>query len=131
MGAPALVNGSKIKGLCTMHQIVVGTSTAIKPPSGFSAPISKGTIASVLIGGEPAAVINAFGYNERADTHTSIVDPPFAGGKLAQIGTVRSGSPTVLIGGQMAATTASLATCCVATDKATGFDGPVTSVEIG
>ena len=131
MGADALVKGSSIEGMCKQHKWMPGSSVVVKPPSAFSAPISQKTIRTVLIGGQEAAVVDSFGLNSNAPTHAGIVDPPYAGGKLAQVGTIRSGSPTVFIDGSPAATTASVATCCYALDKATGFKGAVTTVKIG
>jgi len=131
MGADAVVTGTKIEGTCTLHMIPSGSGTAPKGPAAFSAPISQKTIASVLIGGKPAAVVDSFGFNTKIDTHAGIVDAPYASGPPAQKGTIRSGSPTVLFKGQAAATSASLATCCQQTDAATGFKDTVPSVQIG
>lgn len=116
MGVAAIVAGNRIQGTCPNHMMPSASGTQPAGPRPFSAPISEGTVSSVLIGGKAAAVIGAFGYND-ATTHSDIVDPPFAGGPKAQIGRITSGSPTVLIGGKMAATLNSMATCCVAPGK--------------
>jgi uncharacterized Zn-binding protein involved in type VI secretion len=117
VGNPALVAGDKINGTCPGHQVPSASGTAPAGPLPFSAPISQGTIASVLIGGKPAAVVGSSGYN--APPHTGIVDPPFAS-PTSQVGRITVGSPTVLIGGQMAATTASQAAMCATPATACG-----------
>ena len=131
MGADALVRGSSIEGMCKQHKWMPGSSVVVKPPSAFSAPISQKTIRTVLIGGQEAAVVDSFGLNANAATHAGIVDPPYAAGPPGQRGIIKTGSATVSIGGMPAATTVSKASCCYATDMATGFKGAVTSVKIG
>jgi uncharacterized Zn-binding protein involved in type VI secretion len=79
-------------------------------PRAFSAPITLGTKPQVLIGGQAAAVIGASGMNDNP-AHAGIVDGAFAA-PAGQIGRITSGSQTVLIGGQAAATISSQATCC-------------------
>lgn len=111
MGAPAIVKGHRINGSCPNHLVPSGSGTAPAGPQPFSAPISEGIIDTVLIGGQPAAVIGASGTNDMK-THVGIVDGPFASSE-ARIGRITTGSPTVLIKGQMAASTSSTATCCV------------------
>ena len=110
MGAFAVNKGTRVMGTCTTHLMPSGSGTGPAGPRPFSAPISDGTISSVLIAGEPAAVINSLGYND-LPTHNDIVDAPFTAPK-AQVGQIKSGSATVLIGGQAAATIKSTATCC-------------------
>ncbi|HEY8239031.1 MAG TPA: PAAR domain-containing protein [Candidatus Limnocylindrales bacterium] len=117
MGNPALVTGDKVNGTCPAHQIPSASGTAPAGPLPFGAPITQGTIATVLIGGKPAAVMGSSGYN--TPPHAGIVDPPFAS-PTSQVGRIISGSPTVLIGGKMAATTMSKATMCVAPATACG-----------
>ncbi|MBA2380524.1 MAG: hypothetical protein H0V73_00300 [Chloroflexi bacterium] len=128
MGADAVVKGTRIEGTCKVHMVPSGSGTAPAGPRKFSAPIKNGTIASVLIGGREAAVIGASGTTDLPGTHDGIVDGPFAS-PTARVGRVLSGSPTVLIGGQMAATTASAATCCV--EPFERFRDAVGSVLIG
>lgn len=128
MGADAVVKGTRIEGTCNVHMIPSGSGTAPAGPRTFSAPIKDGTVASVLIGGKEAAVMGASGTNDMPGTHDGIVDGPFAS-PTARIGRVLSGSPTVLIGGRMAATTASAATCCV--EPFQTFKGAVSSVKVG
>jgi uncharacterized Zn-binding protein involved in type VI secretion len=102
-------------GTCPNHLIPSASGTAPAGPRPFSAPISQGTVSSVLIGGKPAAVFGASGTND-TKSHSGIVDAPFAA-ERGQIGRITSGSATVLIKGQMAATINSTATCCVAPGK--------------
>lgn len=128
MGADAVVKGTRIEGTCNVHMIPSGSGTAPAGPRTFSAPIKDGTVSSVLIGGNEAAVMGASGTNDMPGTHDGIVDGPFAS-PTARIGRVLSGSPTVLIGGRMAATTASAATCCV--EPFVSFKGAVSSVKVG
>lgn len=108
MGAPAIVMGDRITGMCTNH--TTGYSPPVPVPfMPFSAPITTGTVASVLIGGKPAAVMGSLGINTPAHV---VSDPPFTASPM-QIGRIIAGSPTVLIGGQPAASASSTCTCCV------------------
>lgn len=108
MGSPAIVMGDRITGLCPNH--TTGYSPPVPVPSmPFSAPITIGTVASVLIGGKPAAVMGSQGIN--TPPHV-VSDPPFTA-PPAQIGRIIAGSATVLIGGQPAASASSTCTCCV------------------
>ena len=68
-------------------------------------------LATVLIGNKPAAVMGCSGMNTPPHVGLHLSDPYFA--PPTQIGRIVSGSPTVLIGGQPAATQSSSATCCV------------------
>jgi uncharacterized Zn-binding protein involved in type VI secretion len=110
MGAPAVVAGNRITGICTKHLMPSASGTQPAGPRPFSAPIDKGTIAKVEIGGQAAAVFGSSGTNDTG-SHSGIVDAPFAA-VSAQIGRITSGSTTVLIGGQPAATITANATCC-------------------
>jgi uncharacterized Zn-binding protein involved in type VI secretion len=113
MGAPAIVMGDKITGACAIHQIPNPASGVPQPgpPMPFSAPITIGTQATVLIGGKPAAVVGCSGMNAPPHVGLHASDPYFA--PPMQVGRIVSGSPTVLIGGQPAATATSTATLCV------------------
>ncbi|MEO5941503.1 MAG: PAAR domain-containing protein [Candidatus Limnocylindrales bacterium] len=115
MGTPAIVKGNRITGICPSHLVPSASGTAPAGPRPFSAPIDQGTVSSVLIGGQPAAVIGSSGAND-AQTHNGIVDGPFAAPN-GRIGRITSGSATVLIQNKMAATVSSTATCCVAPGK--------------
>ncbi len=112
MGAPAIVMGDRITGMCPNHLIPgpLGAPTP-SPPLSFSAPITMGTIASVLIGGKPAAVLGSGGLNSPPHVGLHPSDPYLA--PPAEKGTILSGSATVLIGGQPAATASSQAQCCI------------------
>jgi uncharacterized Zn-binding protein involved in type VI secretion len=113
MGAPAIVMGDKIQGTCAIHQIPNPASGVPQPgpPMPFSAPITIGTQATVVIGGKPAAVVGCSGLNTPPHVGLHISDPYAV--PPTQIGRIVSGSPTVLIGGQPAATQTSSCTCCV------------------
>lgn len=109
MGARAIAEGDKITGICPSHMVPGSSGTQPAGPQEFEAPISEGVVKSVLIAGNPAAVVTAFGYNKKA--HKSIVDPPFANPRM-QIGRITSGSTSVLIDSKPAATLISTAMCC-------------------
>ena len=129
MGAPAIVQGDRINGTCPNHLVPSGSGTAPAPPSQqkFSAPVTVGLVPTVLIGGKPAAVAGASGFN--TPPHVGIVDGAFAS-PTNQIGRVVTGSATVLIGGKPAATTSSQGSCCLPVTP--GKIGPgVPSVLIG
>jgi uncharacterized Zn-binding protein involved in type VI secretion len=113
MGAPAIVMGDRITGTCAIHQIPNPASGAPQPgpPMPFSAPITVGTVATVLIGGKPAAVMGCSGMNTPPHVGLHLSDPYFT--PPVQIGRIVTGSATVLIGGQAAANQSSTATCCV------------------
>jgi len=125
MGNPALAAGDRVTGTCPGHMVPSASGTAPAGPLPFSAPISQGTIASVLIGGKPAAVVGSSGYN--APPHTGIVDGAFAT-PTNQVGRIMTGSPTVLIGGKMAATTSSTCSMCATPASAAGPGAPTVLV---
>jgi uncharacterized Zn-binding protein involved in type VI secretion len=112
MGSPAIVLKDRITGSCAIHQVPNPTSGAPQPapPMPFSAPIVQSVVSSVLIGGQPAAVMGSSGVNT----------PPHAGlhpsdkymAPAAQVGRITSGSATVMIGGKPAATKSSACTLC-------------------
>lgn len=113
MGAPAIVMGDRITGQCPNHLIPNPATGAPQPspPLPFSAPITMGTVATVLIGGKPAAVAGSTGLNTPPHVGLHPADPFLA--PPTEIGTVVAGSPTVLVGGAPAATAQSQCTCCV------------------
>jgi uncharacterized Zn-binding protein involved in type VI secretion len=117
MGNPALVAGDTITGTCTIHQIPSASGTAPAGPLPFAAKLTDGLAQKVFIGGKPAAVFASSGYN--APPHPGIVDPPYAT-PTNQLGSITTGSATVLIEGQAAATTASGTMCCAAPGTAVG-----------
>jgi len=94
-------------GARVTHEIVAEDAPA--GPLPFSAPLTLGLVPTVLIGGRPAAVVGASGYN--TPPHTAPLSDPFVAPML-QVGRVLSGSATVLIGGKPAATAQSSCTCC-------------------
>lgn len=112
MGAPAIVMGDQVTGQCPIHLIPNPATGAPQPspPLPFSAPLTMGTIANVLIGGKPAAVAGSTGLNTPPHIGLHPSDPYLA--PPMQIGTVVSGSTSVLIGGAPAATASSTCTCC-------------------
>src|SRR5215207_9952764 len=101
MGAPAVVQGDRINGICTKHLMPSASGTQPAGPRAFSAPVTLGLAVKVTIEGKPAALMGASGMNDNP-AHAGIVDGPFAA-PAAQIGRITSGSATVLIGGKAAA----------------------------
>ena len=69
-----------------------------------------GVCQTVLIGGTPAAVVAATGYNTPPHVGLHPADPFFA--PPMQQAVITQGSTTVLFGGVPAARTGSQATCC-------------------
>jgi len=112
MGAPAAVAGDQVTGTCPVHLIPNPATGAPQPapPLPFVAPITVGVCQSVLIGGAPAVVIGATGYNTPPHVGLHPADPFFA--PPAQQAVVTEGSSTVLFGGVPAARAGSAATCC-------------------
>ncbi|MBO0707483.1 MAG: PAAR domain-containing protein [Candidatus Dormibacteraeota bacterium] len=111
MGAPAVVMGDRVTGICPNHLIPGPMGAPMpSPPLPFSAPLTMGLVSTVLIGGKPAAVMGSSGFNVPPHVGLHPSDPFLA--PPMQRGQVLSGSPTVLIGGQPAATAQSSCTCC-------------------
>ena len=112
MGAPAIVMNDQIQGVCGIHQIPNPASGVPQPgpPMPFSAPITVGVVTTVVIGGQPAAVLGCTGYNFPPHVGLHATDPFMA--PPMQVGRILSGSATVMIGGQPAATQTSQALCC-------------------
>jgi uncharacterized Zn-binding protein involved in type VI secretion len=116
MGAPAIVMGDTIVGPCPpgIHQIPgppVGNPIPSPAPLPFIAPITMGCVATVLIGGKPAAVMGSAGLNTPPHVGLHASDPFMV--PMVQRGEILSGSPTVLIGGQPAATASSMCKGCL------------------
>ena len=111
MPAPAIVMGDKVVGTCPLHQIPgpVGNPQP-GPPMPFSAPLTLGLCNTVLIGGKPAAVMGASGYNMPPHVGLHPADPFMV--PPMQVGRVVSGSPTVMFGGQPAVNATAFAMCC-------------------
>lgn len=112
MGQPAGVIGDRITATCVGHQIPMGPGNpGPAPPLPFSAPVTDGAVASVLIGGKPALVTGASGINLPPHVGLHATDPFMA--PPAQRGTIIKGSTTVLIGGRPAARTGDQCTVCL------------------
>jgi uncharacterized Zn-binding protein involved in type VI secretion len=105
--------GDKITGLCPNHLLIgpLGVPIPSPAPLPFSAPITLGTVPTVLIGGKPAAVAGSSGLNTPPHVGLHGTDPFLA--PPTEIGRIVAGSPTVLIGGKPAASATSTCTCCV------------------
>lgn len=113
MGTPAIVMGDKITGICPNHLIIgpLGVPTPA-PALPFSSPLTLGLCQTVLIHNKPAAVVGSSGMNLPPHVGLHPSDPFMA--PPTQIGQVVSGSPTVLFGGQPAASVSATCTMCVA-----------------
>jgi uncharacterized Zn-binding protein involved in type VI secretion len=112
MGTPAAVLGDQITAICPIHLIPNPATGAPQPspPLPFSAPITLGTVETVLIGGQPAAVVGSSGFNTPPHIGLFPADPYMV--PVTQVGQVVLGSTTVLIGGMGAASQASQCTVC-------------------
>jgi len=123
MGNPAAKANDQVTGVDT-HIVLVPSPGGTVPtplPHPFSGIISGGTISSVKIGGQPAAVVGSTADNTPAHLPTppgaSFQKPP------SNKATIQMGSATVKIGGQQAARAGDTAMDCG--DPA---DAPVGSV---
>src|SRR5688572_12711309 len=128
MGAPAIVMNDKIQGTCAIHQVLNPASGVPQPgpPMQFSAPITVGVVTTVLIGGQPAAVMGCSGFNMPPHVGLHATDPFMA--PPMQVGRILTGSATVMFGGQPAATQTSQALCCATPGS---LVPTVTTVQIG
>ena len=102
MGQPAAVNGSSVLAVDTHIVLVPAVAPVPTPlPHAFSGSIDGGLVATVKIGGQPAAVVGSTASNSPPHVPTppgtSFQKPP------ANRGTVFMGSATVRIGGKAAA----------------------------
>ncbi|MBL0351796.1 MAG: PAAR domain-containing protein [Candidatus Dechloromonas phosphoritropha] len=123
MGQPAAKQNDQVIGTDT-HIVIVPAGPAQVPtplPHPFAGKISGGTIATVNIGGSPAAVVGSTADNSPAHMPTppgvSFQKPP------TNKATIQAGSGTVKIGGKAAARNGDIALTC--NDPA---DAPVSSV---
>jgi uncharacterized Zn-binding protein involved in type VI secretion len=123
MGNPAAKANDQVTGVDT-HIVLVPSPSGSVPtplPHPFSGVISGGTIDSVKIGGQPAAVVGSTADNTPAHLPTppgaSFQTPP------SNKATIQLGSGTVKIGGKQAARAGDTANTC--NDPA---DAPVGSV---
>jgi uncharacterized Zn-binding protein involved in type VI secretion len=103
MGQPAARKNDQVVGI-DVHIVMVPAPSGQVPtplPHPFSGTITGGTIASVTIGGQEAAVVGSEATNSPSHIPTppgvSFQNPPSNKGK------VDSGSTTVKIGGKAAA----------------------------
>jgi len=105
MGQPAARQGDTVTGV-DVHVVLVPSPPSPTPtptplPHPFAGTIASATVASVLIGGAPAATVGSVAANQPAHVPmapgTAFQRPP------ANQGTVSAGSATVTIGGQPAA----------------------------
>lgn len=114
MGAPAVVLGDKVMGLCVGHQIPspAGPPMPSPAPLPVSAPLTLGLATSVLVGGSPAAVQGSSGYNTPPHVGLHASDPKLV--PLTQEGKVAVGSSTVQFEGKPAAYTGCTVTACLA-----------------
>jgi uncharacterized Zn-binding protein involved in type VI secretion len=112
MGAPAAVLGDRITATCVTH-LVPNPATGVPqpgPPMPFSAPVTTGTCATVLVGGAPSVVIGSQGTCLPPHVGLHPADPFMV--PTMQMGVVVAGSATVLFGGVPAARTGSSCTAC-------------------
>ncbi len=112
MGAPAAVLGDRITATCSIH-LIPNPATGIPqpgPPMPFSAPVTTGTCATVLITSKPAVVVGAQGTSVPPHVGLHPADPFMV--PTMQIGAVVMGSSSVLIGGTPAAKSGSSCTAC-------------------
>lgn len=105
MGQPAAVEGSNVVAV-DIHVVMVPTPGGPVPtplPHVFSGQVDGGTIATVKIGGKPAAVVGSTATNSPSHVATppgtSFQSPPANKGEIFQ------GSTSVKIGGKAAART--------------------------
>lgn len=112
MGAPAATQGSTVTAVDT-HIVLVPSPGGPIPtplPHPFSGTIVGGTVATVHIAGQPAAVVGSIAQNSPPHLPTppgaSFQTPP------ANQGTVEVGSTTVRFGGKAAARVGDPVTTC-------------------
>jgi uncharacterized Zn-binding protein involved in type VI secretion len=110
MGQPAATQGSMVVAIDT-HIVMIPSPGGPVPtplPSPFNGQITGGTIATVKIMGKPAAVVGSTADNipPHIPAAGPFQTPP------QNLGTVKTGSATVLIGGKQAARNLDTATTC-------------------
>jgi uncharacterized Zn-binding protein involved in type VI secretion len=129
MPGPAAVQGDQVVATCTMHMIP-NPATGVPqpgPPMPFSAPITVGTVPTVLIAGRPAVVMGASGINATPHPGLHPSDPFMLPPR--QEARITGGSATVLIGGKPAASTG--APCLVCFGMPGTLTGTAATVLIG
>jgi uncharacterized Zn-binding protein involved in type VI secretion len=110
MGQPAAKMGDKVVGEDT-HIVMVpspGGPVPTPQPFPFDGTITSGCVTSVLIGGQPAAVVGSIAVNEppHIPTNGTFQVPP------TNQATIIKGSTTVLIGSKPAARNNDKANTC-------------------
>lgn len=112
MGQPAAKANDQVMATDT-HIVIVPAGPAQVPtplPHPFSGIINGGTVATVNIAGQPAAVVGSTAQNTPSHLPTppgvSFQRPP------SNTGTIQMGSATVKIGGQSAARNGDTAMTC-------------------
>jgi uncharacterized Zn-binding protein involved in type VI secretion len=111
MGTPAVIKGDRITGTCTSHLVPGPSGAQPAGPLPFSAPLTTGLAATVVIGGKPAAVQGSNGTNKPPHTGLHPSDP--ARPTAQQTGRVVAGSTTVFFDGRPAAFTGCTVTRCL------------------
>jgi uncharacterized Zn-binding protein involved in type VI secretion len=112
MGKPAAKANDQITSVDT-HIVLVPSANGTVPtplPHAFAGKIDGGTISSVKIGGQPAAVVGSTATN----TPSHIATPPGTTFQKppSNKATIQTGSATVKIGGKQAARAGDTATTC-------------------
>jgi uncharacterized Zn-binding protein involved in type VI secretion len=112
MPGPAAVMGDQVVATCMTHLIPNPASGVPQPgpPLPFSAPITVGAAATVLIAGRPALVVGANGINATVHPGLHPADPFML--PPMQKATITGGSATVMIEGRPAASTGSPCVVC-------------------
>jgi uncharacterized Zn-binding protein involved in type VI secretion len=112
MGKPAAKANDPITSVDT-HIVMVPSANGAVPtplPHAFAGKIDGGTISSVKIGGQPAAVVGSTATNSPSHIPTppgtTFQKPP------SNKATIQTGSATVKIGGKQAARAGDTATTC-------------------
>lgn len=112
MGQPAAKLNDQVMGTDT-HIVMVPAGPAQVPtplPHSFTGIVNGGTVSSVRVGGQPAAVVGSTADNTPPHLPTppgvSFQKPP------ANKGTIQMGSATVKIGGKPAARNGDTAMTC-------------------
>lgn len=107
-----LVANDQVQAVCSTHLMPNPATGAPQPspPLPFAAPLTIGLVAMVTIGGQPAAVMGSSGMNTPPHVGLHPADPFMV--PTLETAQIMTGSLTVSIGGQPAATTDSTITCC-------------------
>lgn len=113
MGAPAVVLGDKVVGVCAGHQVPSPTGAPVPgPPMPLQVPLLQGLATTVTVGGKAAAVQGSSGYNTPPHVGLHPSDPKLV--PTTQDGRVVTGSSTVTFDGKAAAYSGCPVTGCLA-----------------